>query len=214
MEDIVIIPKPDNISYDDIHNLLLEAHKKNYKKGIVLGYTKFTGEEIMKKLGDEGQSWVALCAGKLVGTTSVTFFKGTSWWNKGKKVAHGCFTGILNQYQGLGIMEELNQKKYEYIVNHGADMNEGDTAETNYTVLKVFGREGYKIVSYYAPPTDHYNVRIVKWINGCPFSDAFINRRFKIAKRLTHIQYKPGRIERSRFLSFFCNSLKKVLSIR
>ena len=52
MEEIRIIPKPDNISYDDIHELLLEAHKKNYKNGIVLQYTQMTGDQIKEKLGE------------------------------------------------------------------------------------------------------------------------------------------------------------------
>jgi len=97
---------------------------------------------------------------------------------------------------------------------HGADMNEGDTAENNITVLKVFGKEGYKVVSYYAPPTNHYSVRIVKWLNGCPFSDKYINRRFKIARFLTRMQYKPGKVERSRVISFVCKVAKNILLIR
>jgi len=213
MEEIKIIPKPDNISYDDIHELLLEAHKKNYKNGIVLQYTQKTGDQIKEKLGEEGQCWVAMDGDKVVGTTSVTFFQGKNWWNKGKKVAHGCFTGILNQYQGLGIMEELNQKKYDYIVQHGVDMTEGDTAETNKTVLKVFGRDGFKVVSYFAAKNNHYSVRLVKWLNCCPFSDKFINRRFKTARFLTRMQYKPGKVERSRIISFFCNAVKRILLI-
>ena len=214
MEDIKVIPKPDNISFNVIHELLLEAHKKNYEKGLVLGFTKKTGEEIKKLLGDEGRCWVAMDGDKLVGTTSVTFFKGTAWWNKGKKVAHGCLTGILKEYQGLGIMEELNQKKFEYIIQHNVDMAEGDTAETNKTVLKVFGREGYKIVSYYAPNPNHNSVRLVKWLNGCPFSDKYIERRYKLAKALTHLQYKEGKVERSRFISLFCRAVKKISGIR
>ena len=214
MEDIKVMPKPDWVSYDDIHELLAAAHKKNYEKGIVLRYSQLSGNEIKKKLGEEGQCWVAMFGEKLVGTTSVTFFIGKEWWNKGKKVAHGCFTGILSQYQGIGILEELNTMKYAYIKEHGADVNEGDTAENNFTVLKVLGKDGYKIVSYYAPPSDHYNVRIVKWLNGCPFSDGYIQRRYKIAKVLTKIQYKPGKKERSKLLSFFCNRIKRILRIR
>lgn len=110
-------------------------------------------------------------------------------------------------------MEELNAKKYEHELEHGADMNEGDTAENNITVLKVFGKEGYKVVSYYAPPTNHYSVRIVKWLNGCPFSDDYINRRFRIAKCLTKLQYKPGRIKRNWFLSKICGLIKRLFKI-
>ena len=214
MEEIKIVEKPDWVSWDDIHELLLQAHKKNYEKGIILGYTQMPGYKIKEKLGDEGQCWVAMDGDKIVGTTSVTYFKGTSWWNKGKKVAHGCFTGILREYQGIGIMEELNAKKYEHEREHGADMSEGDTAENNITVLKVFGKEGYKIVSYFASSSNHYSVRIVKWLNGCPFTDEYINRRFRIAKFLTRMQYKPGKVERNRLLTRFGNLVKRMLSIR
>ena len=213
MEEIKIVEKPDWISWDDIHELLLQAHKKNYEKGIVLGYTQMPGSKIKEKLGDEGCCWVALDGDKPVGTTSVTYFQGKSWWNKDKKVAHGCFTGILREYQGIGLMEELNAKKYEHVRKHGADMNEGDTAEDNITALKVFRKEGYKVVSYYAPPTNHYSVRIVKWLNGCPFTDEYINRRFRIAKFLTKMQYKPGKVERNRLLTKFGNLIKRLLSI-
>lgn len=213
MEDIRIIPKPDGVSFDDIHELLAAAHRKNYEKGIVLSYSLMTGDQIKEKLGDEGQCWIAMDGDKLVGTTSVTFFQGRDWWNKGKKVAHGCFTGILNQYQGIGILEDMNALKYDYIIAHGADMNQGDTAENNHTVLKVLRKDGYKVVSYFAAKNNHYSVRIVKWLNGCPFSDKYINRRFKIARFLTRMQYKPGRVERSRIISFFCKVVKRIMSI-
>lgn len=214
MEDIKVMPKPDWVTFDDIHELLAVAHKKNYEKGIVLTYSQMTGDQIKEKLGDEGQCWVAMDGDKPVGTTSVTFFQGKNWWDRGKKVAHGCFTGILNQYQGLGIMEELNQKKYEYIIRHGVDMTEGDTAETNKTVLKVFGKEGFKVVGFFAPKnSSHYSVRLVKWLNGCPYSDDYINRRCKWSERLTKWQYKPGRIERSRIISFICRKVSRKLGI-
>ena len=213
MEEIKVMPKPDWVSYDDIHELLEKAHQKNYKKGIVLLYSKMTGEEIKKKLGDEGQCWVAMDGEKLVGTTSVVFFQGKNWWNKGKKVAHGCFTGILNQYQGIGILEDLNALKYEYTLAHGADMNQGDTAENNYTVLKVLGKDGYKVVSYFATKSNHYSVRIVKWLNGCPFTDEYVNKRCKWSERLTKWQYKPGKIERSKIVSFLCICMRKVFKI-
>ena len=214
MEDIKVMPKPDWVSYDDIHELLVAAHKKNYEKGIVLAYSQMTGDQIKEMLGEEGECWVAMSGDKVIGTTSVTFFQGKKWWNKGKKVAHGCFTGILNQFQGLGIMEELNQKKFDYIIQHGVEMTEGDTAENNKTVLKVFGKQGFKVVAFFAPKdADHYSVRLVKWLKGCPFSDEYIDKRRKWSERLTKWQFKPGRIERSRIISFICRKVSKKLGI-
>jgi hypothetical protein len=213
MEDIRIIEKPNNISFDDIHNLLMEANKRNFKNGIVLRYAKMPAEEIIKTLGKEGRTWVAMDGDKLVGTTSVTFIKGKDWWNKGKKVAHGCFTGILKSYQGIGIMEELNAKKYAYILASGADMNQGDTAENNKIMRKVLEKDGYKTVEFFSSKSSHYSIKIVKWLSECPFTEKYINRRYKISEKLTRWQYKPGKIERSRIVSLFCKVAKKVVKI-
>ncbi len=211
MEDIKVMPKPDWVSYDDIHELLAAAHKKNYEKGIVLRFSQMSGDEIKKYLGEESECWVAMCGDKLVGTTSVKFFKGKSWWNKGKKVAHGCFTGILKQYQGIGILEELNALKYAYIKEHDADMNQGDTSEDNRTMLKVLAKDGYKVVSFFAPVgVDHYSVKVVKWLNGCPFSDEFIARRYRLSEKLTKFQYDKGQKSRSRFRSIICRGIRKL----
>lgn len=82
----------------------------------------------------------------------------------------------------------------------GVDLTEGDTAETNYTVLKVFGKDGYKIVSYYAPNPNHFSVRIAKWLNGCPFPAWYIKMKFLLSKLYMktryRIDFKKGRVKR------------------
>jgi GNAT superfamily N-acetyltransferase len=214
MEEIKIMEKTEWVSWDDIHELLLAAHKKNIEKGIVMKYVQLPGEEIRKKIGDEGMCWVALCGDKLVGTHSVSFFVGKSWWNKGEKVAHGCFTGLLQEYQGIGILEEMYKKFNEYIRNKGVYITEGNTAEDNRIMRKILEKRGHKTVSFYAPPSNHYNVRTVNWLNGCPFSDKYIERRFKIAKILTKMQYKKGMIERNYIFSRILGRIKMMLDIQ
>lgn len=213
MEEIKVMAKPEWVSWDEIHELLLAAHKKNIEKGIVLRNSQLPGEEIKKVLGEEGVCWIAMCGDKLVGTHSVTFFQGKGWWNYGKKVAHGCFTGILKEYQGIGILDEFYKRYYEYILEKGVDITEGDTAEDNHIMRKILEKGGSKTVSFFASKSNHYSVRTVKWLNGCPFSDKYIERRFKIAKFLTKLQYKPGKIKRNRLLSFVCAKIKKILKI-
>ncbi len=212
MDNIRIEEKPDWMSWDDVHELLAEAHQSNFKKGIILKYALMPGEQIRKKLGEEGCCWIAFDGDKPVGVTAVTFFQGKDWWNKGKKVAHGCFTGILKSYQGIGILEELNARKYEYIKRAGADMNQGDTSEENKVVRKVLAKDGYKTVGYFSSTSNHYSVRIVKWLGECPFSDKYINRRCKISEKLTKWQYKPGKVERSPIISFFCKAANKIIN--
>ena len=213
MEKIVVMPKPDWISWEDIHQLLLSAHKKNIDKGIVMGTSQLSGPELEKRVGEVGRCFVALADDILVGTTSVGFFKGRSWYDKNQLVAHSMLAGILPRYQGIGIVDELNAMRDAYIHEVGATIIQADTAEGNTIVRKNAKRNGYREVEYRAFKSGHYSVIFVKWLNGCPFSDRFIHRRYKLSERLTKIQYKPGRIERSRVLSLFCNAIRKVILI-
>ena len=36
MDDIKVMPKPDWVSWDDIHELLMAAHKRNIEKGMTM----------------------------------------------------------------------------------------------------------------------------------------------------------------------------------
>lgn len=211
--NIKIIEKPDWISWDDIHNLLMEAHKINIEKGIIMRNPMMPGDKIRRKLGSEGRCWVALDGEKLVGTSSVYFFEGKNWWNKGKNVANGCFTGILRSYQGIGIKEDFDAELVKYVKEHGVEMIQADTAENNTIMRKRWELSGCKIVAFYAPPSKHYSVISVYWLSKCPFSDKYINRRFKISEKLTKWQYKPGRIERSFIISFFCKVINKIVNL-
>jgi len=213
MEEIKVLVKPDSVSWEDIHELLMAAHKKNIAKGMAMKIPQLSGEELEKRLGDKGRCFVALAGDKLVGTTSVRFYKGRRWYDKDQYVAHSMLSAILPKYQGIGIADDLNALRDDYIREVGATMIQADTAEDNVIVLKNARRNGFKEVEYYSYKTNHYSIFFVKWLNGCPFSDKYINRRFNFSKRLTRLQYKPGRVERSRIISFLCNIVRKILSL-
>lgn len=214
MEDIKVMEKPDWISWDDIHELLLSAHKKNIVKGMTMKIPHLPPDDLKKIIGESGRCYVALANNKLIGTTSVRFYEGVSWYDRGLLVAHSMLSAILPKYQGIGIREDLNQLRDTYIREMGAQLIHADTAENNEIVRKNAKRNGFVDVAYYAPQSDHYSVVFVKWLNGCPYSDKYIERRFKIAKMLTHWQYKPGKIERSRIVSLICKVLNKVLKYK
>ena len=214
MEDIKVMPKPDWISWEDIRELIVSAHKRNIEKGITMNTTTMSGEDIRKHIGEEGRCFVALCGDKLVGTTSVRIAIGNKWYDQGKIISKGALSAILPNYQGLGILEEMNALRDAYIAEKGVQVMEGDTPEDNMVVRKFVARNGFKEVRYFpAAHQNHFSVYFVKWLEGCPFSDQYIKRRFNISKKLTQIQFRPGKVERSRMLSMICNVVRKVLSI-
>lgn len=212
MEEIKVMPKPEWVSWDAIRDLLLAAHKKNIEKGIKMNTTTMSGEDLKKRLGEEGRCFVAFCGDQLVGTTSVGISVGKNWYDKGKIISKGALSAILPKFQGMGILEEMNELRDAYIAEKGVQVMEGDTPEENMVVRKFVAKNGFKEVRYFpASHQNHFSVYFVKWLEGCPFSDKYIQRRFNISKRLTKIQYKPGKVERSRLLSYICRGVEKVL---
>lgn len=212
MVEINVLQKPEWISWDEIHDLLFEAHKKNVENGMSMRIPHLPGEELEKQLGSSGRCFVAIADGKLVGTTSVRFFKGHSWYDEGKLVAHSMLSGILPKYQGIGITEDLNELRDEFIREVGATMIHADTAENNTVVREKVRKNGFYDVAYKVRET-HNSIIFVKWLDRSPFSDKYINRKFKISKVLARIQFKPGKVERSHLLTVLCKILKKVFNV-
>lgn len=214
MEEIKVMPKPEWVSWDDIRDLLVTAHKRNIEKGMTMNTTTMSGEDLKKHLGEEGRCFVAFCGDQLVGTTSVCISKGKKWFDKGKTISKGAMSAILPKYQGMGILEEMNELRDAYIAEKGVQVMEGDTPEDNMVVRKFVARNGFKEVRFFpAAHQNHFSVYFVKWLEGCPFSDKYIKRRFNLSKKLTKMQYKPGKVERSRILSYFCVALRRLFSI-
>lgn len=214
MEEIKVMPKPDWVSWDDIHELLMAAHKRNIKKGMTMNTATMSGEDLKKHLGEEGRCFVAFCGDQLVGTTSVRISVGKQWYDRGKIISKGALSAILPKYQGMGILEEMNELRDAYIAEKGVQVMEGDTPEENMVVRKFVARNGFKEVRYFpAVHQNHFSVYFVKWLEECPFSDKYIQRKFNISKRLTKLQYKPGKVERSRLLSAFCSLVRRLFTI-
>lgn len=214
MEEIKVMPKPEWVPWDDIHELLMVAHKRNIEKGMTMNTTTMSGEDLKKHLGEEGRCFVAFCGDQLVGTTSVAISIGKKWYDKGKIVSKGAMSAILPKFQGMGILEEMNELRDAYIAEKGVQVMEGDTPEDNMVVRNFVARNGFKEVRYFpASHQNHFSVYFVKWLEGCPFSDKYIKRKFNFSKRLTKLQYKSGKVERSRILSAFCILMRRLFSV-
>ena len=214
MDEIRMMEKPEWVSWNDMHELLLAAHKKNIEKGVVMQTTTMTDDDIEKYLGEDGKCFVAFCGDALVGTTSVRVSKGDRWYDKDMIVAKGTMSAILPEYQGLGLLEDMNVLRDRYIAENGVQLLEGDTPEENVLVRKLVTKKGFKEVRFFpASHQNHYSVYFVKWLGECPFTDNYIHRRFKISEKLTKWQYKPGKVERSRIISFLCKKANKLVKM-
>lgn len=197
MSDIKIIEKPDWVSWDTIHEVLVAAHAENRSKGVVMAYSIQPADK-MAEICKDGVMFLAMDGDKVVGTGAVVLKKENRWYYKGT-AAFETFAGILPEYAGRGIYKLLSDARKSKVIEMGVPVIIGLTHEKNYRRLKIAKQLGAKFVQLRAGQ-DHYNVVFVRYLNGCPFSDWFIFIMFNASKVLYKLRYRidkdKGKVKR------------------
>lgn len=190
ISEITIVEKPDYISWDEIKACIWNAHSENRAKGIIMGNPSLSADEIRKLIENDGKMFVALINGKVVGTAAITRKHATLWCgNNDEEYAHLCFDSVLPQYNGMGIFKLLELKREQIVLDMGIDKIIVDTHEYNYKRLKIAKNNGYKFVDYKVCK-DHFNIVMVKWLYGCPYSNLKCALFFRFLKFGKSIKYK------------------------
>lgn len=185
--NVIIQEKPVNVSWDDIKNCLHAAHSDNYNNGIVMQHQGLTGNEIKELLGSEGRMFVALSYNHVVGTAAIKP-KETGFWFGRSLFAYFCFAGIIPEYKGKGLYKCFNIKREEYAQSLGIDKLLFNTHPRNKRIIDVALRSGYKLVGY--SKFDIYSyVYLVKWLNGCPYSDIRCKYEYLKSKYIAIMKY-------------------------
>lgn len=200
MDNIQVIEKPEWVSWEDIHHIVWTAHSENRKNGVVMRNPSLSGEEIRQKIEDKGKMFCAFVDGKLAGTAAIMPKKVKFWYNiEPETISYQCFAAVLPEYAGKGIYKKLNTVREIEGKAMGFERVMFDTHEKNLHKIEIDQKNGYRRVDYKFCK-DHYNVVMVKWLDGCPYSEA--RCKFEFAKRRIAVK------TRSRVKEL----LKKVLS--
>ena len=190
-----IIGKPDEISYEEITDVLHEAHASTADKGMHFVALTQTAEETRKRLGEDGKFFVALARSEdgsgeeiLAGVGAVAFYKSCKgWYGKGQPYADIKMVGVRNEFKGQGISSALYRALEEYAFSR-VDLITMNTAEDNAIVLDSNARHGWKRVDFRSwSKTDYYSVVMAKWKDACPFSDAAVKRHYELSKAKTRL---------------------------
>lgn len=192
MSDIQFMEKPDWVSWQQVCDCIKEANTVNNKKGFHMLFANITPEEIKKELKN-GKCFVALYEGRVIGTTSF-FIRDLKRWYRRGKVIYYSFDGILPEYRGTDVYFGLSDLRDKYVRESGIRCHQFHTAENNKPVIKINKIYGYKLVLF--KPTgkgaDYYSVTMVRWDDGCPWPDWFLNFMFKASKLFFKTFFTPG----------------------
>ena len=185
---IQIVEKPDWVSWDDIHDVLWAAHAENRKQGIVMRYASLTGEEIRERIEGKGKLFCAIDGNKVVGTGALVLRNYYLWFTKGyEPFGYMCFAAVLPEYTGKGIYKQLILKREQYCRERGLNRMMFDTHERNIHTREIMEKFNFKPVSY-TFYRDHFNVVMVKWLEGCPYSDFRLKYEFDKKKLKANIK--------------------------
>ena len=192
---ITIMEKPEWISFDQIHDLLYKAHAINRENGFDVKTANMSGEELVEHLGTTGKCFVALDGNQLVGTASYRILQRDKWYAKGD-VVDRVLVGVLPEYKGRHISTMLFYTVVDEARKNGYKYIESRTAEDNHIVQTINLKDGYRYVDYKSTKSKFYTVVMLQWLDSCPYSEKYTNRRFKWKRFLIRLRYKPGRIKR------------------
>lgn len=195
---INIVEKPDWVSWDEIHSVLWKAHARNREKGIIMAYPSLTGDEIKRRVENNGKMFIALDGQNVVGTLALIIKKGNKWYNKGT-YGYLCFGAVLPNYSGKGIYRSMYKVAETTAQNMGISVITRDTNEHNARMLKISKQEGYHFVECKAYK-DHFNIVRAKWLGKCPFPTWYIQTRFVLSKIYIKARYRmdsqKGKVKR------------------
>ena len=144
--DIVIMPKPDSISWEEITELLHLAFASHLENGLNYAACTQTEEETRQRVGD-GMCMVALINGELVGTATLNFYRGVA--HLGQVAVHPDFRkyGIGRKLQAY-ILEDARNRKLSALVC--------DTSERATEIVAWYLRTGWQKVGLASGQTTNY----------------------------------------------------------
>ena len=197
---ILVMEKPDWISYDEIAHFLHDAHRENVKRGLNYRASHISGEEIQALLHDNGKFYVATTEeNELVGVSAIEIKERSNrWYTKGQPYGEIKLEGVKPEYRGMRINSMLRDAIAEYAFQK-VDLLVLDTAEKNTHAIYVNEKRGWKIVDYKSWNTNSfYSVVMAQWKNGCPYSEA--ERLFHYWLRKMYVRMRYNRNGKRRLL--------------
>lgn len=193
MKEIQYTLKPDWVTWEQIKECMSKAHEPNRKKGIVM-QNQFMSIEEFEEYYKNAFCFVALEDNQVIGTSSFKIMKRNVWWAKNKPVAYEFGDAIIPKYRGTDVYYDLLALRAKHIEDAGIRILQFDTAENNKLVQKLSVKKGAKRVKLYSSrKTWYYSVVMVKWLDGCPYSNRYCDFRFKLSSFIVKTVFKPGR---------------------
>ncbi|MDO4459124.1 MAG: GNAT family N-acetyltransferase [Clostridia bacterium] len=189
MSEIIIMPKRDNTTYDELFNIINSAHAQNREKNIVVNPDMTDAEKLKDSVSKDDTVFVAYDGERAVGTATAGFVTGTRRFVKGKKLVSLTHLAVLPEYGGKGIGKMLCNAVEDYARENNIDTVELYVRENN-DAIKLYKRCGYVGAAYFPRKSiRQYAIYMLKKTDGTKLSPS-VTVFYNIQRAVNKIRYK------------------------
>lgn len=193
---VEILPKPEYVSWDEIHNVIYKAHENNRKNGVDIQNAHLSGKQLKDSLGDDGMCFVAIDRDKVIATCSAAFRTLNTWYAHRQKFGYGTLDAVLPEYSGRHIFSHLANVREEFINNKDCVGIYMHIAEGNIIRRQIAQKEGFFQVSIGRTTYNPHNYLVyVKWLKKRPYPICYIRLRFFLSWLILKIKLILGVIK-------------------
>ena len=188
------VEKPDNISHEDIKNLLNKAHAAN--PDIDYSTTDLAEEEVSIKLKLGGAVFVALYDNIPIGTMTINIEDRDNWYAKGT-TASVRYIAVLPEYSRNGVASGLVSATLLWAKKHDIKTLLWSAVSSNYASVALAEKHGFHKTDFYKmPELNHTSVRLLKYLSGnkaylkCWLYYHYRKTRYSINRFIGKIKYR------------------------
>lgn len=172
--------KTPDLLLDQVCRVLHEAHEEEYKSsGLIINTSSITKEILGEQLeAFHGCCLAALEGDQVIGTLTLLDDTSGRWYKGNRPCKRIKYVAVRPSLQGTGIATHLLTYAKEMISAEGENsMLTVSTDERNRHAIHVYEKNGFRRIDLsrgYDAPSNA--VMLAYWSQGCPYSQAVINR--------------------------------------
>lgn len=184
--------KTEAVSFDQIAEVLHDAHQSNIEQGMQFASAYITGEEIREKVGKEGSIYLIRKENEIAAVGAVKYRQWNKWFCKDMLCGDILLVGVREKYKGYGL-SKMMYHKMEEIIFQKCEIATMNTAVNNTIMLQSRLHDGWRYVDYFSHKgVNFYSIMLAKWRDQCPYSDRECRYRYLIRKALIKMQKKQN----------------------
>lgn len=180
--------KTESVSFEQVAEVLHDAHQSNIEKGMNFVSAFISGDEIREEIGKEGVIYLIRQGTEIAAVGAVKYRQWNKWFCKDTVCGDVVLVGVREKYKGCGLSKMMFHKLEERIFQK-CEIATMNTAVNNTIMLQSRLHDGWRYVDYFSHKgVDFYSIMLAKWRDQCPYSNRECQYRYYIRKAIVKIQ--------------------------